>query len=476
MSPLFSHLGRGTPRRTLLALSALGLTLVPASLACAQTDAPPPADAAGGGLNLGLPTDTQDAPVAPAPGAAAAPHTRPPLSETVAALVNDDPISSYDLRQRMRLLVATTGVQPTEDTIPQIEREALRGLIDERLEMQEVRAIEKKQKDLHLEPEESEIDGDIADIAKQSGITERQLLSTLKSDGVDATTLREQIRAQMAWNHYIGARFRDSVVIADNQVDSALERADSASLKPQYELSEIFLDASHVGGQQVAEDGAKQLIAQMKQGAPFSSVARQFSALPTAANGGDAGWVTDSELSPELRAAVEQMHPGDLSQPIPVSNGVYIVQLRQKKAGSSDEVVDLKQAAVSLDADASPEQVAKAQAKLVALRKRIKSCTTLEEQADHYPGVISGDLGETAVNELRPAFRQAVDSLHVNEVSPPIRTDVGLHLIAVCSRHARGVEGVTRADITDRLRGEQLSMFARRYLRDLRNSAEIETK
>ena len=130
------------------------------------------------------------------------------------------------------------------------------------------------------------------------------------------------------------------------------------------------------------------------------------------------------------------MHPGDLSQPIPVSNGVYIVQLRQKKAGSSDEVVDLKQAAVSLDRDASAEQVARAQTKLTALRKRIRSCEGLEDQADHYPGVISGDLGETAVAELRPAFRQAVDGLKVNEVSQPIRTDVGLHLIAVCSRHA----------------------------------------
>jgi peptidyl-prolyl cis-trans isomerase SurA len=474
MSSLFSHLRR-TPRRAVFALSAISLTLLPASLAYAQIAlgsseaSPPPAPDASSGLNLGIPSDTQDATAATSAGGSAASRARPPLSETIAALVNDDPISSYDLRQRMRLLVATTGVQPTEDAIPQIEREALRGLIDDRLEMQEVRSIEKKQKDLHLEPDESEIDGSIQDIAKQSGVTEPQLMSSLKSDGVDAQTLRAQIQAQMSWNRYIGARFHDSVVIADNQVDSALERADSASLKPQYELSEIFLDASHVGGQQVAMDGATQLIAQIKQGAPFGSVARQFSALPT-------GWVTDSELSPELRAAVQQMHPGELSQPVAVSNGVYIVLLRQKKAGSSDEVVDLKQAAISLDSDATATQVAKAQAKLMALRKRIKSCESLEEQADHYPGVISGDLGETAVNELRPAFRQAVDALRVNEVSQPIRTDVGLHLIAVCSRHARGVEGVTRTDISDRLRGEQLSMFARRYLRDLRNSAEIETR
>ena len=90
--------------------------------------------------------------------------------------------------------------------------------------------------------------------------------------------------------------------------------------------------------------------------------------------------------------------------------------------------------------------------------------------------MLSADLGETSVNQLRPQFRTAIDSLKVGEVSQPIRTDVGLHLIAVCSRHAAGVEDATRADVTDRLKGEQLSMFARRYLRDLRNSAEIETR
>jgi peptidyl-prolyl cis-trans isomerase SurA len=421
-------------------------------------------------INLGLPT------AAPQEAVSAQPAAKPKLSESVAALVNDDPISSYDLRERMRLLVATTGVQPTEENLPQIEREALRGLVDERLEMQEVKTIEKKQKDLHLEADDQEIDATIGDMARQSGISKEKLIATLKGDGVDIRTLREQIRAQMSWNHYIGARFRDAVVIGDNQVSSAMDRANADSLKPQYNVADIFLDASHVGGQEAAETGAHQLILQMQNGAPFGAVARQFSALPTAANGGDEGWVTEEQLRPEVRAAVQQMHPGDLSQPIVTSNGVYIVMLRQKKAGSTDQVVELKQAAVSLSPDAPAAEVAQAETKLNRLRRRLTNCDTFEERAGKTPGVLAADIGETQVKDLRPAFRDTVEKLKIGEISTPVRTDVGLHLIAVCARHAAGVEGVTRTDITDRLRGEQLSMFARRYLRDLRNSAEIETR
>ena len=444
-------------------LLGFGVAAASASVALAQ-------GGLGDSINLGTPALTPSEPlVAPKP-------EKPRLSESVAALVNDDPISSYDLRQRMRLLVATTGVRPSEDNLPQIEREALRGLVDEHLEMQEVKSIEQKQKDLHLEPEDEEIDGNLSEIAKQSGISREQMIATLKSDGVDVRTLRDQIRAQMSWTHYIGARFRDAVVIGDPQVSSAVAQANAASLKPQYNMALIFLDAAHVGGQQAAEDGARQLILQMQGGAPFGAVARQFSALPTAANGGEMGWVVETDLKPEIRAAVEQMRPGDLSQPIVTPDGVYIVLLKEKRAGASDQVVDLRQAAISLGPEAPSAEVADAEARLTRLRHRITGCENLETQSDKVKGVLSADLGETAVNQLRPAFRTAVEQMKVGEVSQPIRTDVGLHLIAVCARHAAGVEGVTRADVTDRLRGEQLSMFARRYLRDLRNSAEIETR
>ncbi len=214
----------------------------------------------------------------------------------------------------------------------------------------------------------------------------------------------------------------------------------------------------------------------MQAGAPFGSVARQFSALPTAANGGDEGWVVDTDLKPEIRTAVEQMRPGDLSQPIITSNGVYIVLLRQKKAGSARPGGGAEAGGRQPDPDASATEVAAAQTKLTRLRRHITGCDTLEEQTAKTPGVLAADLGETELKDLRPAFRDTVEKLKVNEVSQPVRTDVGLHLIAVCARHANGVSGVTRTDITDRIRGEQLSMFARRYLRDLRNSAEIETR
>jgi peptidyl-prolyl cis-trans isomerase SurA len=448
----------------------LAFALIASTAASAQTAAGPGSLLGGGSDSFAVPSLSV---------ASNTPRTpeRPKLSESVAAIVNDEVISSYDLRQRMRLLVATSGVQPTADNLPQIQREALRNLVDEHLEMSEIHDVEHKQKDLKLEPTDKEIDDRIAEIAAGAGIKAEQFLATLRSDDVDVQTLKDEIRAQLAWERYIGARFRDNVEISDNQIRAAMERANAEASKPQYLVSEIFIDATRIGSEAAALEGARQLIAQMQQGAPFPSVARQFSNAPTAANGGDLGWVTsDSLQQPELTKAIEEMRPGQLSQPIASADGVYILALRDKRAGVTDTVVDLKQAAISLPPGASADEVSKAEAKLSALRGKLDGCDSLQTRAAKTPGILAGDLGETDVKDLRPSFQQAIANLKIGQVSEPVRTDIGLHLIMVCERHAAGSRAITKASIESRLQGEQYDMYQRRFLRDLRNSATIETR
>ena len=417
------------------------------------------------------------APAAAAPAATeAGPATPRGMTESVAAVINDEIISTYDLRQRIRLLIVSTGVQPTNENLPQIEREALRALVDERLQEQELTKVEQKQK-FKVFPTDKEIDAEVEDMAKTYNVHGPQLIKSLEGAGIEPATLRDQLRTQLGWRKYVSGRFRDNVHVGDDQISAALARFNASAAKPQFLVSEVFLDAARVGGQQQAQDGARQLVDQMRKGeAPFPAVARQFSALPSAANGGDAGWMASDELPPELEKAVETMKPGQVSEPIPVHDGVYIVQLREKRAGSTANVLDLKQAAIALSRDAPATDVAAAQAKLVTLRGEVHGCDELQTRAGKVSGVVAGDLGETSLDDLSPDFRGAVEGLKPGEVSQPVRTGQGLHLIAVCARHVGGGKEPTRADIENRIYGEQLGMIARRFLRDLRNSAAIENR
>jgi peptidyl-prolyl cis-trans isomerase SurA len=412
-------------------------------------------------------------------GAAQA-QDQPALREGVVAIVNDNIISSYDVAQRIRFLVATSGIQITEQNKPQLEQEAVNELIDERLEIQEVRRAEKDQakqgSTSQIVASDAEVDERLGEISQQNfHMSGQQFVDALTSSGIDKNTVRDQIRAQISWERWIGGRYGGSrMKISPAQINSAIAEREAAAAQPQYLLGLIYLDAATAGGMQNAEAGAAQLVTQMQQGAAFAQVARQFSNDSTAATGGDAGWLTASQLAPEVRPIADQLRPGELSKPIPTSAGVYIILMRDKHAGASSELVTLKQAAISLGADASPTDVADAQAKLMKLKGEIKGCDGLEARASRVPGVVAGDLGEADVKDLKPEFRDVALKLAVGEVSDPIRTDAGLHLLAVCARRQAGVDIPTADEMEARLREDQLTLISRRQLRDLRNSATIE--
>ena len=397
------------------------------------------------------------------------------LSEGVAAVINDEVISTFDLAQRMRLLIATSGVQPTEQNLPQFQREALSGLVDERLQIQELRRVEKEQK-IEIVPTDDEVDEQLTEMARENNANLQQFTNALAAQGIGIATLREQVRAQTGWQRWVRGRYGSRLRVGDDQVKAEMERISAAATRPQYQIAEVFIDAARVGGMEVAVNGATQLVAQIQQGAPFPAVARQFSASPTAATGGDVGWITAGEMPSEVDAALEQMRPGQLSQPIAVRDGVYIVYMRDRRAGASTQTVSLKQAAIALPQTAPEADVRAAAGRLGELRSRISGCEVVESEANQVQGVVAGDLGEAELKDLSPAFRSAVEGLSTGQTSEPIRTNVGLHILTVCARGAGGAGDVSREQIEGRIYGQQLSMIARRYMRDLRTAATIETR
>jgi peptidyl-prolyl cis-trans isomerase SurA len=463
---------RSARRAVRLAAAAALLPLLASAGALAQPRAPAPPAPRVVVPDVQLPGEAAAPTAAPAKPAAPAAQ----MSEGVAAIVNDDIISTYDMRQRMKLLVMTSGMKPTEQNLPQIEQEALRSLIDERLENQEIERVAKKQKERSFIADDKDVDEEISDIAKQNKLSYAQMKSAFAAQGLDIQTLREQMRTQITWRTLVRGVYGHNIRIGDDQVNNAVQRMSNQASQTQYLMAEIFIDATRAGGEQQAINGANQLIAQMQKGAPFEAVARQFSASPTAANGGDTGWITASETQPEVAKVVEQLRPGQMSQPIPVSDGVYIVYLRDKQAASGQLMVSLKQAAVRLDKDATPEQLAAAETSLKAIRPQIKGCDNIEQVAGKTPGVISADLGEAEINDLRGPFKDAAEKLQAGQVSEPIRTPVGLHLVAVCAKHTGGTKIPSRSEISNRLEADQLAVMSKRYLRDLRNSATIEAR
>lgn len=440
-------------------LTGVAMAALVAGSAVAQT-APGQQPAAAGSLNPA----SEEAPVA-------APATAPQfqMADGILATVNDSVITGFDLRQRMLLLIAMTQVQPTAENLPAIQQQALNALVDERLQNQEMARYEE------LKVTDEEVDREIADMAREVGTTAENYVGFLAQGGIRPSTFREQLRTQIGWSQLVGGRFQSRARVTRAAVDAALRQASEAATKKQYLIGEIFIDASRVGGQQAALNGANQLVMQMMQGAPFQNVAQQFSAAPSAVRGGDAGWVVEGSIQPALQAALDQLDVGQLSRPIPVDGGVYIVYMRDKRDGSSANLVSMRQVMIELPETASEAQVAEASQRLEGLRAQL-TCDNILTRARSEAGLLGADLGESDVQNLAPQFQQVARSAEIGSVSSPVRTPLGLHLLAVCGRRVGGAEAPDARQIESQLFRQNLANLGRRYMRDLREDALIEMK
>jgi len=250
----------------------------------------------------------------------------------IAAVVNDDIITTYDLRQRVLFILATTGVERDEATLRRIQAQALRSLVDEELQMQEAGKFDQTIGD-------DEVHRSMEQLVSRNGLDAAEVEQRLASVGVSMRTMEDQVRSEIAWQRITGGLFGSRIRISDAQIDETHSRLSASASKPSYRVAEIYIEASpEIGGQAGALEGANAMIVQAKQGAPFQLLAQQFSSSATAATGGDVGWVNEGELRTEIDSVIRTMEKGSVSNPIEVPGGVYVIALIDKRITETDQL------------------------------------------------------------------------------------------------------------------------------------------
>ncbi len=437
----------------------------------------PPAEATSGGAGT--------APAGAARADAEQVKITAPRSSGIAAIVNDTVISDYDLDQRTALFVATSGVRPTKETLGQIRAQVLRSLEDEVLELQEAN----KHK---VNVSKADVDKALKNIADDNHLTTEQIMVTISQAGVSADIFRQQLAAQLVWQKLVAARYGTDVLISDQQIDEAMERLKKGADKPQFLVSEIFLAVDRPEDEPAIRSSAEQISSQIKQGAAFSSVAGQFSQSPSAADGGDIGWVIQGQLPEELDHSLSNLRPGQVAGPIKAEGGFYVVQLRDRREplgtkieqapdAPPDPNAPLPLARLLVPVPPTADQAYKEKAMQLAsnLKPQAKSCEDLSNISKQIPGTIFADLGPTTPKDLAPQLRDALAKSHPGELVEPFFSEVGLEIIMRCDPAPPKLVALqlpTRDQLQQQLFVQQMSILGKSYLRDLRRDAVVENR
>lgn len=389
----------------------------------------------------------------------------------IAAVVNDDVISAYDIEARMRILIVSSGIPDTPEVKAEIRDQVLRSLIDETLKLQaaESQGQEVTEGDLRLA---------IGQVEQQNGIPPGGFDDFIQVTGLDRDSALRQIKAEVAWVKAIQARFRNQVDVSEDQVDIVLGQLEAARGKPEHLAREIFLPVDNPGDEARVRANAEQLIAELTRGAAFAAVARQFSRSPTAAKGGSLGWVRAGELDPALEQALLSMSPKTLSAPVRTVAGYHILYLSDRRRTAQPQP---EKARLTISQIAMPTQGPNAMstADRAAIKEEvaagIESCEAFNAIAKTRDLPNSGPVGTLPVGSVEQPMRGVLEGMTVGDISEPIQVRGGELVLMLCDRAVPG--GMpSREAIRARLLEQRLELVSNRYLRTLRQQALIDLR
>ncbi len=402
--------------------------------------------------------------------------------QRIAAVVNDDLVSFYDLNERLKLVIFRSGLKDSPDERRHLEPQVLRTLIDEKLQLQEA-------KRLNIKVEKEEIAKGIAIIEKRNRIPPGGLEVFLAQRRIKLSTLEHRVRAEIAWNKVVSRRMRrettgEDETVAEDEIDEALARIKEDRNKPRPLVSIISLAVDIPDDEAKVLSNAKHLLEQIRSGADFSAIARQFSQDEAASNGGDIGWGRPGRLEKQLDEALLGMRPGEVSEPIRTSGRYHILWLRQRRRDTTpqpeDAVVKLRQVFLPVAAGATPDEVANQKALAQTISETVTDCTDMERLGKELGSNLSGDLGSLKIRELPAGLRPLVLALSVERASKPIPAEGGLRVLMVCERKDPPSAFPSRAEIRRKLvlrrRELRFLRLSRRILRDLRQTAVVDKR
>jgi peptidyl-prolyl cis-trans isomerase SurA len=403
------------------------------------------------------------------------------------ATVNDESISDFEVRQRVALYMALNGInqQLTPEQKVRIRTQILDVLESEKLQLQEA-----QKKKITVSP--LEVDRRLNGMMQDYRFTIDQLRENLKKSGTTEDALRAQITASLAWQKAVQDEYGDQVNITPEMVNGELQRYAETANKPHFRVMEIFLPVDNPEQNEKVKKDAEEVGRQLKQGAPFTVVARQFSQHPTAATGGDMGWISDGQLAPELNTALNKMQTGDISEPIRSTGGWYILALRERQEAMGTKIeaiptgvtgpagtLPLARLLFPVNPRAPKAELDQVMNVATQIQQRYTGCAQLEDLHKQMNGTVYMDLGSAKLADLAPQIQEGLKNSHPGEAATPFISDAGIELIGRCDKRVEVKTAYvlpTRQQVEDQLFQNQISTLARRYLRDLKRGANIQVR
>lgn len=444
---------------------ALLLCLTFTAWSRAQVTAPPPV------VGTTPPPRRAEPPVrASSEPAAPTENARPDNRLSIAAVVNDEVVSLFELFARLRLVTAMSGIPPTTDAIRRLQSVVLRDMVDERLKLQEAQR-------LGISVLDTDIDQQLRVIERNNRIPPGMLPEVMRRSGIPPNTLQYQIRAGIAWHRAVLRRAGPQLQVSDEDLRDASQRLQSSRGNLENQLSEIFLPVDAPELEEEVRNTAQSLHDQIRRGYPFTAAVLQFSRGAAVTNGGDIGWVERGQFDASVETAIAAVTPPNITPPLRGVGGYYIYAVRGRRqiatAAPEQTVVEVMQLRFPIERTGARNDRDAVVQLADTVRQSINGCADLRRVASELRLPAPGEPQRGRLSDIPAQLRDAIATVRVNEATRPVVTNNAAVVFMVCSRDDSGAIP-NREQLTESLQRQRFESLSRRLLRDLRRAAFIE--
>ena len=403
---------------------------------------------------------------------------RPVEVDRIVAVVNNEVVTALQLRARVDQAVRQLQRQGVElPPAAVLERQLLERLIVERAQLQLAR-------ETSLRVDDATLERAIDRIAANNRLSVEQLREALEKDGVAWSRFRDEIRTEILLTRLREREVDSKVVVTDAEIDNFLASNPDAFSGQEFEVAHILLRAPEQASPQQIEAlraRAEGVMARLRSGEDFARVAAEVSDAPDGLSGGSLGWRPLDRLPALFAEVVRNMRPGETSQILRSASGLHIVRLVDRRGGGDAAVAKLEQTRARHILIRTSEVLsdADAEARLLGIRERVVNGVDFGELAKASSADLSaakgGDLGWLNPGDTVPEFERAMNALQPGEVSAPVRSPFGWHLIQVMERRVQDVtDERRRAAARQALRERKSEQAYEDWVRQLRDSTYVD--
>jgi len=398
--------------------------------------------------------------------------------DRIVAVVNDEVITRIDLDDAVRAATQSLKRQGTvAPDVARLERQVLERMISQRVQAQFAR-------DTGIRIDDNQLERALDRIATENKLTLSNLRAALEKDGVAFSRFREEVRQEMVVARLREREVDSKITVTEGEIDAFLQTQETASgQNDEYNIAHILVRVPEQASPEQIRARlarAEEALATIRKGGDFGQTSATYSDAPEALQGGALGWREAARLPALFLDAVKSMRIGDVSPILRSANGFHILRLLDVR-GTAKVIVPQARVRHILIRTNEILSETEARARLIGLRERIENGTEFAEIARLHSqdGSASrgGELGWVSPGETVPDFERTVNQLKIGELSQPVKTEFGWHLIQVLERRSEDMSKERqRLAARQALRNRKSDEAYEEFVRQLRDKAFVDLR